>query len=669
MHAPAGTHWRTDIQGLRAVAVLGVVLFHAGVPWLDGGYTGVDVFFVISGFLITQNLLRERAGSGTIRLGRFFVGRLVRLGPAAAATVLCTVLAVHFLLPPLDRTGARTSAWAALFGAENLKLAATGTDYLAAHAPSPFQQFWSLGVEEQFYVGWALVLALLCSVPVLRRVLLPIAVLLFVLSFVTMIVVSDISGPWAFFGVHTRTWELGAGALTAIVARSGRRRASGDARLPRWAGRLARPVGLLAIVVSYVGFDEATPFPSAWTLLPVLGAVLVVAPLPADRTAALLSTAPLRWLGDRSYSLYLWHWPVLLLPTLAWGRPLRPFEVVAACAVTVALGWSSHLLLERWTSHWARRTRLRPVALVAGTVVVAAAVAPLTALPTLRGEVVASTPSSTDVLGGPRSPAGVPANLTPAVASAEDDLPALYADGCHAESTATAPTSCTYGDDDSSRTIVLLGDSHAAQWFTPVVEAADASGARVVPMTKSACPAASIRVTSEALGREYRECDQWRAAALERIAELEPDLVVLSSAAAGYEPTRIGTGSFERAWEVGLRRTMSTITERTGARILLVHDTPRWEESPNRCLSGAIDDVGSCARSQADLHRPEIAEAERRAVSAVGGTAVDPFPWLCTTTCSPVVWNVLAYRDADHITDTVATVLTPRVAKAIGSAG
>lgn len=656
-------HWRPDIQGLRAVAVLGVLLFHAGVPFIDGGFSGVDVFFVISGFLITQNLLREHLRTGRIRLVRFFSGRLLRLAPAAVATVAVTLAAVFLFLPPLDRTGARTSALAALFGAENLKLAVTGTDYLAEHTPSPFQQFWSLGVEEQFYVGWAVALAVICATPFLRRHVLVIATLLTLTSFVTMLVLTDISGPWTFFGVHTRAWELGTGALFAIWLgrRSGRRR-----RTTAWPGLAA--IGLIGILAGYAVFDATTPFPGVATLLPVVGTALVLLGDGRDPVARVLAASPLRWIGDRSYSLYLWHWPVFTIPALALDRPLTVGESVLAFAGTTALAAVSHALLEQRARSWARAGRFRPLVFVPATVVAAALSIPLTTLPDLRGTGVAPEPTVDSVLAGPLPASAVPRNITPTIAGAASDIPALYADGCHADSTTTKPPSCSFGEVDAGETIVLIGDSHAAQWFSPLLAVAEARGARLLPLTKSACPVADVRVESAALGREYRECAAWREAALDRIADVDPDLVVMSSAAAGYEDAALNDAPFVDQWRDGVAKTVEAVRERSDAAVVYMHDTPRWDVSPNRCLSGALTDVRSCSAPVEDLTRADLRAAEAEAVGTASGGLVDPIPWVCTETCAPVLWNVLAYRDTDHLTDRLAKALTPRLRDALAAA-
>ncbi|MBF4589238.1 acyltransferase family protein [Curtobacterium sp. VKM Ac-1395] len=647
---------RPDIQGLRAVAVLGVVLFHAGASGVQGGFVGVDVFFVISGYLITGNLLRDHAVHGRIRLVVFFRRRLARLAPAATVTVAATVLAVHVLLPPLDRVAARVDALAAVVGAENLRLARAGTDYLADHAAGPFQQFWSLGVEEQFYVVWALLLAGVVAVPALRRHAFALTTVLCALSIGATLIGSTVSGPWTFFGVHTRAWEFGVGALAAIAAVRGRRRAL---RCPRLVRRAAAPVGLGLVVTASVLFDASTPFPGPLTVVPVAGALLVVLPGDDDDPVRrALAWGPMRWVGDRSYSMYLWHWPVLVVPALALDRPLGPAETIAALAVTVVLTWGGHALVETRTSNWARRDGTRSLVVVAGVVATAVLVVPATALPPLRSTVAAPSATPAAVLRGPWAPRTVPANLTPGIADAAADLPPVYRDGCHGDFATLSTNACRYGA--GQRSVVLFGDSHAAQWTSPLATVAGRHDAALVTMTKSSCPSADLSVRAQELGRSYRECDVWRRDAFRRLERMRPDLVVLADAANGYR-----SDADAATWRDAVARTIARITA-TGAEVVVIGDTPAWERTPGRCLSASIEDVAACAEPVRDLTDTARSAAQAAAAAAAGVPVVDPVPWTCQDRCAPVLWDVLVYRDTNHLTDTMARALTPRMDAALG---
>ncbi|MET0426803.1 MAG: acyltransferase [Actinoplanes sp.] len=318
--------FRPDIEGLRAVAVVAVVLCHAGVPGLAGGYIGVDVFFVISGFLITARMLREITATGRLSLLGFYGRRARRILPAAGVVLVATTLAGYHWLGFLagERIGA-DAVWATLF-ASNIRSAAAGADYLAAQdAPSALLHFWSLAVEEQFYLFWPAVVLLLVGLG--GRRILAVGLALAVLASFALSAVQA-GDTWSYFSPAARGWELGAGCLLALVADRL------DRIPPRPATYLAG-IGLALIVVAALSFDETTRFPGYAAVLPVLGALLVL----AGRGDALLARPPVRWLGRISYSLYLWHWPVLVIGAQAYGGPkvLLVLLAVALAAVTYAL--------------------------------------------------------------------------------------------------------------------------------------------------------------------------------------------------------------------------------------------------------------------------------------------------------------------------------------------
>ncbi|WP_065963099.1 acyltransferase family protein [Curtobacterium sp. UCD-KPL2560] len=648
------TPWRRDIQGLRAVAVLSVVLFHLHLPWTPGGFAGVDVFFVVSGFLITGNLLREHRQTGRVELGRFFARRFVRLAPAAAATVLVTLVAARFLLPPLDLPALRIDGTASLVGAENLRLALAGTDYLTPHAESPFQQFWSLGVEEQFYLVWALLLAALLAPAHLRRHVALVTALLAAASFVAMLVGTGASVPWTFFSPLTRAWEFGVGAVIALVS-SRRAPRHATARRSAVAVGAARALGLCMVVTAVLVFDEETVWPGFATLLPVAGTALVVLPGRAtgDPVTRLLALRPLRWVGDRSYSIYLWHWPALVLPALAAERPLTSVERLAAVLATVLLAWSGHEFLERRIATWARGRTRRSGAVLVSVVVVAAVAVPTTALPVLHGPDPVRTPSTSAVLDGPWAPRSVPANLTPTLAGAAADVPEPYRTGCHNGFGDVRVHPCRFGGQGPST--VLFGDSHAAQWTSPLAELTESDGGTLLTFTKSSCPSADLTVRPVELGRPYRECDVWRESVLRRIESIRPAMVVVSNASNGYR-----TDADAVQWRAALQRTVDRIRH-TGAQVVVMGDTPNWATPPGRCLSERLSDVTACSATTTELVRADRREADEDVAVASGATFVDPVPWLCGTRCEPVLWNVLVYRDGNHVTDQMARTLAPRL--------
>ncbi|MEV6703587.1 acyltransferase, partial [Streptomyces sp. NPDC051453] len=340
----SGPAQRPDIQGLRALAVTLVVLGHAGVTRLSGGYVGVDVFFVISGFLITSSLLRELSATDRISIRAFYARRALRLLPASALVVLVTLAGSWLFLSKVRFAEYMSDAFASALYAVNFRLAATGTDYLAEGSPpSPFQHFWSLAVEEQFYLLWPLLLLLGRRLSRRRRALLATPlVALCVVSFGLSVHVTGRSAPWAYFGSHTRAWELGAGALVALALLRPPRLPAGVAVAMTWAG-------LACVIAAALRFDADTPFPGTAAVVPVVGAALVIVggTSPAWPGARRMLTArPVTWLGGVSYSWYLWHWPFLVIGPKALDRPAGTHLELALGAAALLPAWLTLRLVE-----------------------------------------------------------------------------------------------------------------------------------------------------------------------------------------------------------------------------------------------------------------------------------------------------------------------------------
>src|SRR3954447_1704762 len=286
-------YFRPDIEGLRAVAVIGVLLFHAGLPGAPGGYVGVDVFYVISGFLITGLLLRELGSNGRVSLTRFYARRLRRLLPAALLVIVLTLAASYWLLSSVRFPGVAIDAAAAAAYVSNYRFALNATNYLAAGTePSPLLHYWSLSLEEQFYLIWPLLV--IVAARYLNRVgFAAVLVIVAVVSCAASIAWTDIAQPWAFFSLPTRAWELAAGGLLAVGA------TPLAARLPRSLLTVSGLLGIGLILASFVVMDTSTPFPGVAAIVPVLGSALLILGGEARSTivARALGTTIPRWLG------------------------------------------------------------------------------------------------------------------------------------------------------------------------------------------------------------------------------------------------------------------------------------------------------------------------------------------------------------------------------------
>ena len=666
MRAHEGGGFRADVEGLRAVAVVAVVLYHAGIATADGGFVGVDVFFVLSGFLITGRLWRELRATGRVSLREFYARRARRLLPAAVVVLVFTVAAATVVFSPLRAADVGRDAAAAAAYVANYRFAGVRTDYLASTAPSPLLHYWSLGVEEQFYVVWPL---LLVAAFRLRRVAAVLG-LVAVASFAGCVWLTDASQPWAFFSLPTRAWEPAIGGLVALAAPRLR-------GLRPWVAVALGWGGLAAICWAVVAYGPTTPFPGVAAALPVLGtAAVVVAGCAAPRggVQTVLGVAPLRAVGRVSYSWYLWHFPLLVL----WEGSLPPVVPAFGSLVPAALT----LWLVENPVRFSPRLRHRfGLSLTGGAVLTAAATAGalvvVAALPAPRGSGVATAAPALSATPAPRAdPAtrapseaeqlaatvaeavragvevtAVPAALDPPIARARADRPKPYDAGCHAPYAATEPAACAFG---TGETAVLYGDSHAAMWF-PALEAA---GLRVVPMTKSACPPAALDVWSPVFGREYRECAAYRDAVVARVAAERPAVVVIGSAR-HYEPVYRFT-VYGPAWVNGLGETVRRLAA-AGSRVVVLGPLPRPKGDVPDCLARHLDDARACTRPRAEAVDTAGLAAERAAVEAAGGTYVDVTPWVCVTVCPVVVGTMLVYRDDNHLTTVYPAWLAPLV--------
>jgi peptidoglycan/LPS O-acetylase OafA/YrhL len=365
--------FRPDIEGMRGVAVLLVVLFHAWPGLVSGGFIGVDVFFVISGFLITGLLYRELGRTGRIVFSAFYVRRIRRLLPAAALAIGGTFLLSAWLLSPLALPRVTLDGVAAALSVSNIRFALTSDYFTAVATPSPFLHYWSLSVEEQFYLVWPALLFLLHRLGGARLLVIGI-VAIAAGSLWLAVAMTEVDAAWAFFSLFTRAWQLALGGLLAIIAleRFRTTAVSGALAVVGWGG-------LAAVLVAGLLFDDQLAYPGAWAVLPTLGAVALIAG--GDRRLGpglILRTPPLRFLGRISYALYLWHWPLLVLPAVAYGEALPPAATIALVAVAVAISTLSTILVEepirRGTARGQGRRALRlaapPVLALALAVVV-----------------------------------------------------------------------------------------------------------------------------------------------------------------------------------------------------------------------------------------------------------------------------------------------------------
>jgi peptidoglycan/LPS O-acetylase OafA/YrhL len=658
----ASTMFRADIEGLRALAILAVLGYHADVPGFGGGFVGVDVFFVISGFLITGLLHDEIGRSGQVDLANFFARRARRLLPASVLVLVAVALAGRGLLAPVDHAlVAGDIATAALY-VVNLRFAWQSTDYLAGDRDgSPVLHYWSLAVEEQFYLFWPLLLlAVLVWLPhgfgrrrtpgaagSDRAFMLPIVAVCAV-SFGLALWLTARAQPWSFFSPWTRAWEFGVGAAVfALRDRWG--------RLGMAARSLLGGCGLLALAIAVVRTGEAG-FPGVMAWLPVLGAAALIAAgsggtgVANGQVGRVLSLPPLRWIGRLSYSLYLWHWPVLVFA----GHVLGLLHWIAR------LGWTLASVLPAALAyrfvekpiHLGRSGRKR--------VATGLRIGALASCSGLAAAAWLAWPAHLAASRGRDAAQALPP-LEVQVAQVRDDLPPVYTDGCHLGISATESGECGYGAADGPVRVVLMGDSKAAQWFPALEQIARERGWRFYSLTKSGCPAADVTPWSKNLSRPYRECDQWREQILQRLGRERPDLVLLSSAYPGrvYDRSRgqeAGLEASRDVWREGWKRTLARLRD-DGIRAALLRNTPEAGQDMASCVSGHLDAPQAC---DVRLHPSRVTRLERDAAAATRTPLIDMTPSLCRGgTCAAVQDGVLMYRDRTHLTPEAVRRLAP----------
>lgn len=628
------------VQGLRAVAVLAVVLFHAWPSALPGGFVGVDVFFVISGYLITGLLVRELDRTGRIDFAAFYARRVRRLVPAAALVIVCTLLFALLVYAPLEVKTLTSTVIASLAYVSNIWFAHQAVDYLAHDASrDPLLHTWSLSVEEQFYLVWPV---LLLGVAVVFRERMPnhrlagwTIAALSVLSFGACIFLTSTWQPLAFFGAPTRAWEFGVGGLVALWI--GRKTGTGLGLL-RWAG-------LAAIIGSSLLYSGETSFPGYAAVVPVAGTAMILAAAtrPAeDWPSRLLSSSALGWIGDRSYSLYLWHWPVLIL-LQDWARWPAWLESAAAVFAAVFLAALTYRFLEnpiRFAS---------PARLTVGRTLAFGAMATL-----------ASIAIAVSFRSGASS--SLNSDEQTQIQNAVRDQPKVYALNCHQGVLSVQLKNCSFGAENSRHTIVLLGDSKAAQWFPALERLANRYGWTLHSWTKSGCPAAIHEPHSPQLHRAYTECSEWRSAVLERIAELGPDLVIVSSSSRYALPENLAEGGVNEAWLAANNALLGKLSS-IARRVVLVHDTPWAYSSIPNCLSRArwrgLDAIASCSFDAVQGSSRDRMLAERQAADKFENVdAVDMTTIVCPNgRCSPLRDAMILFSDEHHLTATYSSYL------------
>ena len=639
--------FRPDIEGLRGIAVLMVVAFHCGFSGLRGGFIGVDVFFVLSGYLITRLLVKEVERASRLSLLQFYARRARRLLPASALALLMTLLAGAVILGPQELAFAGRAARATAVYASNIFFASNAADYFAPDVETnPLLHTWSLAVEEQFYLVWPLLIILGLQFWKSRKALLTLLWGLTILSLSVCLWFTAKGGTSAFYGLPARAWEFGIGGLAVLMPR-------GTARLSSTGWVLAGWLGLSTVLASGYYVSGNTSFPGWVAAVPVFGtiATLLAGAEQAHRgVGILLDSAPLQVLGGLSYSWYLWHWPFLVFSTALFPR-ISLSGKLAAAGASLLVAFITHTLVENPIRFHPRLVKSPALTLALAAVVTVCSLS--SAFLSMR--------FAAHLADAPQMKA---------ITAAVDDIAKLPRLQCVSLAESSEVKSCVFGDPSSAFKVILFGDSHAIQWFNPLQRMAELYGWRLTTVVKSGCPATDVSPSGGSALRE--SCASWRAEALRQILALRPSIVFLGNSTTylkrNGKPLGVLGVSLEE-WRNGTRRTLEALTD-AGLQVVAIRDTPTSSFDIPTCLARSArrgNSSGSCNLNKSESLDDAVFEAEKTSAQGLPKVSfLDVTDRLCgANTCWAVQKGMIVYRDDNHLTGSFAESLLPELEAAL----
>ncbi|MBK0421619.1 acyltransferase [Leucobacter sp. CSA2] len=705
---------RTDIQALRAIAVGLVILNHLWPERLTGGYVGVDIFFVISGYLISAHLLSEFTRNGRIRFATFYARRAKRLLPAALLVAFVSLAGVVLLMPSdrWARTAQETFAASAYF--ENWLLAANSVDYSAQDLDATtVQHYWSLSVEEQFYLLWPLALTglVLLATWLVRRgvgrghgpdgtrttktVLAVGIAAIGIASFAFAVLLTAEERSLAYFHTLARVWEFMSGALLALLAPTLARLFVRWPAVAPWRG-LVHWLGLGAIAWSALRFDAETPFPGPWAVVPVIATAAIIAT--GEQEPPWSPLRPLRWRpiqygGDISYSLYLWHWPLIVLAPFALARELGFLDRVAIILITVALAAATKRYVEDpGRSRLLASARPRTTLLVtAGTILVAGALAATTVFGAgvmqQREADDAAAYASSECFGAQSLSAKgqcdpfIPAEITP---QGDHNSPWVVPKECaHAERQIIGngkPSlyECDFSPRDKnpedSPLIWLVGDSHADHWKAAVYDLARGNGWRVNAVMQGGCPIVDtprveFKGRKDKNSKKADECRRWSNEVTERISETHPALILVSTFGS-QAVLDDGTGRPQQEqYDTAVRKRFAQ-WKRSGAKISVIRDIPYAKRAlgPD-CVVREGKNESACTAPQEQVLAPDPVAVAAKRLKDSRVSVTDLTDRFCLDgQCHGIIGGVPVYYDGDHMARSYSQSLAPALGEALSKA-
>jgi peptidoglycan/LPS O-acetylase OafA/YrhL len=664
------TKYRPDLEGLRAIAVLLVVFYHAGFTQVPGGFIGVDIFFVLSGYFISQQLWSNLEQYGKVSMADFYSRRIRRILPAASVVIVVTAALSWLLLSPVYASEIGWDAIAAALNIANIRFATISNDYFDnAVASSPFIHFWSLGVEEQFYIFWPLLFLLVglllkrsnksSFAKVARIIIVAVMTVATLGSLAFSIYQTGTNQIDAFYLLPSRAWELGIGGLIAV--------SQGKYLPKKWLSNTISVLALGILTFVVVTYNNSTVFPGLGAVLPVVAtALLVFAGSTQTFVARVLSVNPLRAIGRWSFSLYLWHWPILVFLDEKLGTQNNIRIKLFAMVLALILAAATYAFLEN-PVRFSPRLRKSAAATfkfgLAALLLGALAGAPMVAQAALSGteaiNVASDIRSVTLAMKQGLEPHALPPDLTPSLSNAKDTSRSLTVTShCMVDFGDQSFPKCIFGNPRSKFTIWLVGDSHANQWFQALLPIVEKYRLRLVVHARARCPIVDeLLVGSISSQSQQESCYSWTGKVLRAMRLDSPDLVL---AAASTPISSAHKNAYVRSAKQMTRYTRN---------LLVLGDTPHALFDPPTCVAAHANDASYCKLNRVaggGMDIPKLEAGVGKAVKAAGITYLPTSDWVCVNQlCPAVVGNVLIYRDVSHLTEQGSKLFSPFMERAL----
>lgn len=643
--------YRPEIEGLRIVAAVLVAVYHI---WLLRVSGGVDVFFVVSGFLVSASLLSRFNREGTVLFGPFALGLLKRLLPNALVVLLFVTVVSVFVLPEVRHYSTIRELFASTFYYENWQLAATGTDYLdQGNEKSPVQHFWAMSIQGQFYVVLFLVVSLAITIARRRKlrpgtVLVSVLTILLAASLAFSVYLTAVNQPWAYFDTRARLWEFAVGAVLCLVIFR--------IVLPKAVSGVLGWVGFAVLIGTGLLLDVGSSFPGYAAALPVGAAVLIL--LAGQNPTGwgvekVLGSRPMVFLGGYSYGLYLWHWPLLSFYYVIFDtKHLGAGEGILIILLSLGLSILSTTLVEKPAGRHVARHGLNARGF--GPIIVLFLVVLLAVAGWLVASLVSSSAQAQKV-GGPDYPGAVamrdghPAipelEPIPALADVKEDKAQPYFDGCHQRPGSAEVIICEYGDiEDYEHTVAVVGGSKAAHWLPSLESFATEERIRVLNVSKSGC-----RLSLE--GGRDADCTEWNENVVEELVKESPDLVVALADTSDTGEDVVPQGFLDQFARLRVH----------DVPVLAIRDTPSMPEDVPECLSARGVRSGACDAERGSVLRSP-SSWERLETAPPGVEYVDYSNYFCDEgTCPAVIGNIVVYLDENHMSATFSRSVGPLI--------